>query len=311
MPIKSFKEKLTNLASGEVLGSTDEEIKRQEEEAAREKSEEKRRRQGRQKPPAPKKEKPQKGSFFKRKNNDEEDEPQEEDYVAPPTKKKSSSQASEDQKRSIMKEAVEGYQDVILFLGIKEDLKINPEFYAKDLDYIEFSQTTPLGFDFDEVTDFISRVKYTMSKLESAVKQRDKDIVILASEVKKVEEKMTARAEAAELERMMGAATKEERLAEENMELQIKVNQLEQRIVDVGSPEEVSQLRKAVEILTSENDMLRQAASKPQNSQDDFGMPSLDNIESLDTEKTQSFAMPSLDDINNERTNSFVMPKLD
>lgn len=298
MPIKSFKQKLTNLASGEVLGATDEELERQKNE------ENERKKTGRQKPAPPKKEKSPK-NFFKRK---EIEEPAEQEVLSEPKKMKQ--KTKENEKRALVKEAVEGYQDVMLFLGIKEDLKINPEFLAKDLDYIEFSQTTPLGFDFDEVTDFISRVKYTMSKLESAVKQRDKDIVILASEVKKVEEKMTARAEAAELERMMGAATKEERLVEENMELQIKVNQLEQRIVDVGSPEEVSQLRKTVEILTAENEMLRQAASKPHNFDEDLDMPSLDNIESLDTSKSQKFSMPSLDDIDNNELGTLKMPKL-
>lgn len=322
MPIKSFKDKLTSFASGEILGSTDEEFREREQKAPpspQKKEEEKkipkerskheraskppkkartpREKIQRDKPAKPPKEKKEKSSFFKRK------EPEEIDY----DKNEHSIPSEPEIEKEEMKEkthladAVEGYEDVIYFLGIKEDLKVNPEFYAKDLDYIEFSQTTPLGFDFDEVTDFISRVKYTMSKLESALKQRDKDIIILASEVKKVEAKMTERAEAIELERMMGSATKEEKLAEENMELQIKVNQLEQRIVDVGSPEEVSQLKKTVEILKSENEMLRRSNSNDSLPlieesilEEDAVIPNLEELNALDN-FNENVKMPTLD----------------
>lgn len=128
---------------------------------------------------------------------------------------------------NIVSNAIEGYDDVLSILGIKEEVEVEVDFTSEDMDYIEFSQTTPLGFDFDEVTDFISRTKYTLHKLESTLSQRNRDIVTVASEVKKVEQKMMERNQERELDKMLGGMTEEERLIADNMDLKVEINNLE------------------------------------------------------------------------------------
>ena len=315
MPIKSLKAKINNLASGEVLGETEEEIERKKRNSlGQKKAPRKPQKKAPRKPKQAPREKSPKDNFFQRKEDLAEE-------VNKPAQKTRSTEVSEKKEKTHVKEAISGYEDILIFLGIKEELDTDVDFTSKDLDYIEFGQTAPIGLDYDEVTDFISRTKYTLNKLESAIKQRDKDIVILASEVKKVEEKMAERAQALELERMVGSVSEVEMLNEENMELNIKINELEQRIIDLGSPEEVSQLRKEVEILRAENDMLRQSSNSKENSQE-FKMPSLDessylnplpssegnkmpDLDNLDSERLK---MPSIDEINGS---SLKMPKLD
>ena len=174
------------------------------------------------------------------------------EIISSPTTDKKSSEIN------VVENAVEGYQDVLSMLGIKESVKLDVSFKSDELDYVEFTQTTPLGFDFDEVTDFISRAKYTMHKLETALNQRDQDIIRLASEVKKVEKRMIEQAQEKELAKMMGGMTEEERLIEENMELKVEINELSRKLKDISeSSQSVSGLNKEVEALRSENEFLR------------------------------------------------------
>lgn len=157
-----------------------------------------------------------------------------------------------------VKDVVEGYEDVLSILGIQEEIKVDVEFTSDQLDYVEFTQTQPLGFSFDEVTDFISRTKYSMHKLESALKQREKDVVRIASEVKRVEQKMIEQNQQKELDRMIGGMTEEERLIEENMELKVQINELTRKLKDKSNnSDKIAELTKQIEILQSENDILK------------------------------------------------------
>lgn len=122
----------------------------------------------------------------------------------------------------------DGYQDVLSILGIKEHLEIDVDFTSHDLDYINFGQTTPLGLDADEVADFISRAKYTFHKLETAIKQRERDVVKIASEVKKIENKMMEQNHAKELDRMTNGSH-EEKLIQEIMEMRVDINELSKK----------------------------------------------------------------------------------
>lgn len=156
-----------------------------------------------------------------------------------------------------IKDVMEGYEDVLAMLGIKEEIQVDVEFTSDQLDYIEFTQTQPLGFDFDEVTDFISRTKYSMHKLESALKQREKDIVRIASEVKRVEQKMIEQNQQKELDRMIGGMTEEERLIEENMELKVQISELTRKLRDNSDNDKIAELTKQIEVLQAENNMLK------------------------------------------------------
>ena len=153
---------------------------------------------------------------------------------------------------------LDGYKDILAMLGIPLIIDINTEFSSEDLDYVEFTQTQPIGFDFDEVTDFISRVKYNLYKLESALRQRDLEIRRLASEVKRVEEKMIEANQAKELERMIGGMTQEEILIEKNMDLNVQVNELTRKLANFEKDLSANKdLIKEIEVLRSENDILR------------------------------------------------------
>lgn len=302
MPIKSFKDKITNLASGEILGETTEEKKEEERvsrkqnkpkkqkvEKERTKREPKERKQKKSKEGKPKERKVSKESFFKRKEIINEEEAIE---IKEPVKKEAEVQ-------NVVKEAVDGYEDVLSILNIKEEIDIDADFKSKDLDYIEFSQTTPLGFDFDEVTDFISRVKYILNKYESALKQRNKELVIVASEVKKVEKKMMEQAQAKELEKMIGGMTEEERLIEENMNLKIKINELESKVLEGNDSDLIAKLKSENDALRAENQMLMKNQISPE-----VKLPNSELSNSIDEERLslptfnvpENIEMPSFDE---------------
>lgn len=264
MPLKSLKDKISNIAGEEVLGSAptaaDKGKPSKPEKAAAPRRKETKltkivspdKKEVKEKPVKDKKERQPKGAFkdlFKQKEKEVEQEekgPKQETVV----KEKSDKGIGE------MKDIIEGYEDVLLFLGVKEIIEPEVDFNSTQLDYIEFSQTQPVGFDFDEVTDFISRTKYTLHKLESALEQRNRDVVKVASEVKRVEEKMIAANQAKELERMIGGKTQEEIMLEENMELKIQINQLRKQM-QLGNSEEINRLNRKIEVLESENQMLQ------------------------------------------------------
>lgn len=289
MPLKSLKNKINKIASGEILGETIEERRRKAEEteakarakaemeaAAELKKQEKLKKSRKPKKTKENKEKIEKErkvskeSFFKRKEilHEPEDVEIKEEFeefgdVEPEIK--------EDPDKIPVREAIEGYKDVLAILNIKEDLNLEVEFKSSDLDYIEFTPTTPLGFDFDEVTDFISRVKYLINRYESALEQRNKEIVILASEAKKVEKRMIEQNHARELEKIMGGMTEEESLLEENGDLKIEVNSLKAEIANnKANSDYIKKLEEKLRALTAENEMLiKSSISRESQSIDD------------------------------------------
>lgn len=172
---------------------------------------------------------------------------------------------------------VEGYKDVLAILGIKEKLDLGLKIKSDTLDYVEFSQTKPIGFDFDEVTNFISHMKYTLYTLEKALAQREKEIAIVASEVKRNEQKMIDKRQEEELARIHSGPTEEERLIEENMELKIEVNDLNRKIREFSrNAKSLEELNKENELLRSENEFLRANAVIPQKStKQSSGLPDI------------------------------------
>lgn len=295
MPIRSFKDKITSLASGEILGETltdkeekakkpspQPEIKKEiSKKDPKVKSEKIPKEPNPQSPPvrksSPQKIKeekaPKEGGFFKRRKKEDLEEVvvQEERRVQETSRKSISTEKD----NKMIREAIAGYEDVLELLNIVEEVRLDVEFTSKDMDYIEFTPTTPLGFDFDEVTDFISRVKYILSKYESALKQRNKDLIIVASEVKKVEQKMVEQNQSKELERMIGGMTEEEKLIEENMDLRVEVNNLKMQLLNNGNASAIKRLENEIEILRAENRMLisKEINSSESQSSDNFSLP--------------------------------------
>ena len=269
MAIKSIKDKITNMASGEILGEANSNkenpLKEDKRNVQPERKEKRERPESTSKPklkgsrkakeskvektpkaPKPPKEKKDPKSLFRRKAKDE-----------PEVIEEKKIPEVVDKVTKPLDGEIEGYEDVLSMLGIKKTVNPEVDFKSDDLDYIEFSQTTPLGFDFDEVTDFISRTKYTLDKLESALKQRNTDLILVASEVKKVEQKMVEQNQAKELEKMIGGMSEEERLIEENMNLRIEVNELKGRLIDGGGNKDSDKQNREIEALKAEIEMLR------------------------------------------------------
>lgn len=284
MPIKSLKQKLSDIASGEILGETLEERRRKAEEkrekdaAQKEIAEAKPRREKKVREPKPPKEKKVK----------EPKAPKEKKVKTPrqpkPIERKVSKESIFKRKEPIIEELEEvvevvetqpigeseenevvvspeieaGYKDVLSILNIKENLKVEVDFQSSDLDYIEFTPTTPVGFDFDEVTDFISRVKYALNRYEAAIKQRNKDLILVASEVKRVERKMVEENEDRELSKIINDnMTEEEALIQENFELKIEIQDLQGKLLN-GKNEslEIRKLKEEIEALRAENELL-------------------------------------------------------
>lgn len=266
MALKSIRDKIFSVAGGEVLGDTiAEETKKSPQPAPikrkslkedsgnkikriKSKPEKKETKKNQEKNQANKK-----VNFFKRKKEVEVEKEVVENKI-PKTEKEEKDNKI---KNLGIKDVMEGYEDVLSILGIKEEIQVDVEFTSDQLDYVEFTQTQPLGFDFDEVTDFISRAKYSMHKLESALKQREKDVVRIASEVKRVEQKMIEQNQQKELDRMIGGMTEEERLIEENMELKVQISELTRKLRDNSDNDKIAELTKQIEVLQAENNMLK------------------------------------------------------
>ena len=269
MPLKSLKDKIASVAGGEVLGDTnvpnsdDNKLETKSSKKSDKKETTKGRRITREKSKGKTKvETKRRPSMFNmKKEKTEEIEEVKDNEVS------NVIEEEEEKAHSIsaVRDAVEGYEDVLSILGVKEHLEIDVDFKSDELDYVEFTQTQPLGFDFDEVTHFISLTKYTMHNLEKALKQRERDIVKVASQVKRVEQKMIETNQAKEMERMIGGMTEEERLIEENMELKVTINELNQKLASGANNEEIiKDLKSQVEVLMSENDMLKLGSSSNQ-----------------------------------------------
>lgn len=275
MPLKSLKDKIASVAGGEVLGDTnvpnsdDNKLETKSSKKSDKKETTKGRRITREKSKAKQRSKEKvkietkrRPSMFNRKKEEVEEIEEIKDNEV-------SNVIEEEEEKahsiSAVRDAVEGYEDVLSILGVKEHLEIDVDFKSDELDYVEFTQTQPLGFDFDEVTHFISLTKYTMHNLEKALKQRERDIVKVASQVKRVEQKMIEANQAKEMERMIGGMTEEERLIEENMELKVTINELNQKIASGANNEEIiKDLKNQIEVLMSENDMLKLEDSSTQ-----------------------------------------------
>lgn len=177
----------------------------------------------------------------------------------------------------------EGYEDVLAVLNISPEAEVNAPFTADDLSYIEFSQTTPVGFDFDEVADFVERMQYILVVYENAMKSRDEDVLRLASEIKKVEKKLVSQNQDKQLEMMMGGMSDEDRLRDENFELKLEVNDLRSKVKSLSSNNvEITRLKKRIKELENENEFLKLgkssegSAKKTSDSSD--GLPTLDDI---------------------------------
>lgn len=342
--MKSLREKLNEMASGEILGETVEERKRKASEAKgkeRAKAEMKRveelKRKGKAarptkekepkvkkvkepKPPkAPKSPKPprepksiperkvSKESFFKRKEPKEAFEKpikkeEENYYMENHYEPEIEESINPNEIKDIIKGAEEGYEDVLSILNIKENIKLDVDFKSSDLDYIEFTPTAPLGFDFDEVTDFISRVKYTINRYEAALEQRNKDVIITASEVKRVERRMIEQNHDREVERIVGnSMSEEESLIEENSNLIIEINNLKGLILEykTNSPE-VKRLEEEVRALRAENEMLIHQNVNPQN------LPIFDDETNVNSSNKQSSLPASLPTFENDEKGSML-----
>ena len=275
MPLKSLKDKIASVAGGEVLGDTnvrnsdDNKLETKSSKKSDKKETTKGRRITREKSKAKPKSKEKAKVETKRRPSMFNMKKEKVEEIEEVKDNEVSNVIEEEEEKahsiSAVRDAVEGYEDVLSILGVKEHLEIDVDFKSDELDYVEFTQTQPLGFDFDEVTHFISLTKYTMHNLEKALKQRERDIVKVASQVKRVEQKMIETNQAKEMERMIGGMTEEERLIEENMELKVTINELNQKLASGANNEEIIRdLKGQIEVLMSENDMLKLEGSSSQ-----------------------------------------------
>ena len=268
MPLKSLKDKIASVAGGEVLGDTnvpnsdDNKLEAKSSKKSDKKETKKGRRITKEKSKAKPKSKEKAKVETKRRPSMFNMKKEKVEEIEEVKDNEVSNIIEEEEEKahsiSAVRDAVEGYEDVLSILGVKEHLEIDVDFKSEELDYVEFTQTQPLGFDFDEVTHFISLTKYTMHNLEKALKQRERDIVKVASQVKRVEQKMIETNQAKEMERMIGGMTEEERLIEENMELKVTINELNRKLASGADNENmIKDLKNQVEVLMSENDMLK------------------------------------------------------
>lgn len=312
MPIRSLKNKFEQITNGERIGEieSEEELEQREREKKASTSKSKQEKKTPKNTRIPRKEmieekdveENKKGGLFSKKDKKEKEQKDKKSFFQ---KKEKPSESPEmiskvEQKKEGPRKASEligtvnpefledGYLDVLEILNIKPTSKVDVEMSSNDMDYIEFTQTTPLGFSFEEVTDFIARTKYIYKTYETLIKKRDADVQILASEVKKVEKRMMEQNQEKEMEKMIGGMTEEERLIEENLDLKIKVNELTNKLNSPYKEESnlIKELNKKIEILTQENTMLIMSKTKSSNQ----SLPSMD-LESSD----ESIDLPLFD----------------
>lgn len=193
----------------------------------------------------------------------------------------------------------EGIEDVLAILNISEKANANVPFTANDLAYIEFTQTTPVGFDFDEVADFVERMQYVLILYENALRDRDEDVLKLASEVKKIEKKLVTQNQDKQLEMMMGGASDEELLRDENFQLKLEVESLKEKVRTLSSStSEINNLKEEIKSLRSENEFLRLDQAKSKVTVDEAGLPVLEkSTKKAKIANDDMSELPSLDDI--------------
>lgn len=282
MALKSLRQKISTIAGGEVLGKTDVIEEPKEKAVKPRKIEPKKKVKKEVKNKKETKEKSGVFSFVK-----EPSEPVEETSEL--------TQKNESENVEFVENSIDGYEDVLAILGIKEHIELDVDFKSDQLDYVEFTQTQPIGFDFDEVTDFISRVKYTIHKLETALEQRNRDIVKVASEVKKVEQKMIEINHKNEMERMTGSQIEKEELVEENMLLKAEIHELSRKLNSKDNNSQVvKDLKKQIEVLTSENDLLRLGMSEG-------GKANTKHNKDSNLKQNQLSKLPLIDDVEDNK----------
>lgn len=301
MAINKLKNKIKDMASGEFLGETEAPEKDSLQESPLKREPEKKE--------TPKNMKSKVASIFKK--DSKPNKPTEEKLLRRAkraeeyneNKLKASSQKSEDsdspkksRELNVVEGSVEGYKNVLEVLGIKEDLGLEVLFTSDDLDYIQFNRSAPVGFDMQEVTDFISRVKYVLNVYEKGLKQRNKDIVYLASENKKIEKKMMERYQEEELARVLGEKTEQEELIEENVDLKIMVSNLKNELKEVRSGQSGSnRVQDELDALRAENEYLRTEETREQKEKGKKAEPKEKGFQGL----------PPLDEVDNNKKDSF------
>lgn len=264
MAIKGFKKKLKNIASGETLG--DVKVVETKETQVKEK---------------PARNRPAKGKVSKKppKMSELEQRPK---VAQKPAKETSKDTAAE---------PFPGYKTILEMAEVRLEQNLDLEFNSSDIDYVQFSQTVPEGFDYDEVSDFLSRVKYNTHKLEIALKQRNDDLVKLAREVKAAQDEIAL----VKQDMYQGDATELEKQIEENVELQIEINTLQAKLANAAEgTSETKRLLSEIEALKSENEYLRYELSS--NSQPNVELPSIEKDEAFELPNLGDNELPALDD---------------
>lgn len=264
MAIKGFKKKLKNIASGETLG--DVKVVETKETQVKEK---------------PARNKPAKGKVSKKppKMSELEQRPK---VAQKPAKETSKDTGAE---------PFPGYKTILEMAEVRLEQNLDLEFNSSDIDYVQFSQTVPEGFDYDEVSDFLSRVKYNTHKLEIALKQRNDDLVKLAREVKAAQDEIAL----VKQDMYQGDATELEKQIEENVELQIEINTLQAKLANAAEgTSETKRLLSEIEALKSENEYLRYELSS--NSQPNVELPSIEKDETFELPNLGDNELPALDD---------------
>lgn len=264
MAIKGFKKKLKNIASGETLG--DVKVVETKETQVKEK---------------PARNKPAKGKVSKKPPKMSELEQR------PKVAQKPAKETSKD----TVTEPFPGYKTILEMAEVRLEQNLDLEFNSSDIDYVQFSQTVPEGFDYDEVSDFLSRVKYNTHKLEIALKQRNDDLVKLAREVKAAQDEIAL----VKQDMYQGDATELEKQIEENVELQIEINTLQAKLANAAEgTSETKRLLSEIEALKSENEYLRYELSS--NSQPNVELPSIEKDETFELPNLGDNELPALDD---------------
>lgn len=317
MPIRSLKNKFEQITNGERIGEIESEKELEQREREKKASPSNKSKQEEKTPKntrIPRKERIEekdveenkKGGLFSKKDKKEKEpkdkksffqkkeKPSESPEITPKVEqKKEEPRKASEMIGTVKPEFLEdGYLDVLEILNIKPTSKVDVEMSSNDMDYIEFTQTTPLGFSFEEVTDFIARTKYIYKTYETLTKKRDADVQILASEVKKVEKRMMEQNQEKEMEKMIGGMTEEERLIEENLDLKVKVNELTNKLNSPSKEESnlIKELKKKIEILTQENAMLVMSNNGFEQENPVQSLPAIE-----EKKDTQTKGLPSFD----------------
>lgn len=167
--------------------------------------------------------------------------------VTPPGKKKKA-------KLNIDKNTAEDLKDIYKALNVPQRREVKDMISPEDVKQVQFTPTSPVGLDIDEVEDFVYTIELGFQNYLEVVNEREADVLTLVKEIARIQKIVMELQHEQEMKNLLSGENELDKLKSkitdltiENRELNSKLRSAQQRLkTDVST-----------EALMDENDTLR------------------------------------------------------